>query len=431
MFEIFSKAFGIKDVKNKLLFTLLIIIVYRLGAAIPVPFIDASYIESTINQAGSFLGYLDIMSGGGLSTATIFAMSIVPYINSSIIVQLLTVAIPALERLQKEGEQGRKKITKLTRYITVGLAIVQSFGYYGLLRKEGAIKYISGFEGIFAAIVIMATLTAGTAFIVWLGERVSEKGIGNGISIILFAGIVSRAPSAIASLWHMIEMGTNGQYKYFAYVPIIILIFLTMIVFIVLMHLSERRIPIQYAKRVVGRKMYAGQSAHIPIKVSMSGVMPIIFASSILGIPSMIIGFFNLEPGTFWYDFFSVLKYDSWTYAIVYFVLIIAFNFFYVTIQYNPIEIANNLRKSNGSIPGIRPGKSTSDYISKVLWRISMIGAMGLGIIAVFPIIFSKVTQQNISLGGTSIIIVVGVALETVRVIESHLTKQQHRGFLE
>lgn len=431
MFEIFSKAFGIKDVKNKLLFTLLIIMVYRLGAAIPVPFIDASYIESTINQAGSFLGYLDIMSGGGLSTATIFAMSIVPYINSSIIVQLLTVAIPALERLQKEGEQGRKKITKLTRYITVILAIVQSFGYYGLLRREGAIKYVAGFDGIFAAIVIMITLTAGTAFIVWLGERVSDKGIGNGISIILFAGIVSRAPSAVMSLWQMIERGMAGQYKYFAYVPIIILIFLTMIVFIVLMHLAERKIPIQYAKRVVGRRMYAGQSAHIPIKVSMSGVMPIIFASSILGIPSMIIGLFNIEPGTFWYGFLSVLKHDSWTYAIVYFVLIIAFNFFYVTIQYNPIEIANNLRKSNGSIPGIRPGKSTSDYISKVLWRISMIGAMGLGLIAVFPIIFSKITSENISLGGTSIVIIVGVALETVRVIESHLTKQQHRGFLE
>ncbi len=431
MFEIFSKAFGIKDVKNKLLFTLLIIIVYRLGAAIPVPFIDASYIESTINQAGSFLGYLDIMSGGGLSSATIFAMSITPYINSSIIVQLLTVAIPALERLQKEGEQGRKKITKLTRYITVILAIIQSFGYYGLLRKQGAIKYIAGFDGIFAAIVIMATLTAGTAFIVWLGERVSDKGIGNGISIILFAGIVSRAPSAVMSLWQMIQNGIAGQYKYFAYVPLIILIFLTMIIFIVLMHLAERKIPIQYAKRVVGRRMYAGQSAHIPIKVSMSGVMPIIFASSILGIPSMIIGLFNIEPGTFWYDFLSILKYDSWTYAIVYFVLIIAFNFFYVTIQYNPIEIANNLRKSNGSIPGIRPGKSTSDYISKVLWRISMIGAMGLGIIAVFPIIFSKITSENISLGGTSIVIIVGVALETVRVIESHLTKQQHRGFLE
>ncbi len=431
MFETFSKAFGIKDVRNKLLFTLLIVIIYRLGSAIPVPFIDASYIESAINQAGSFLSYLDIMSGGGLSSATIFAMSITPYINSSIIVQLLTVAIPALERLQKEGEQGRKKMTKLTRYITVILAIVQSFGYYGLLRRQGAIKYTSGFDGIFAAIVIMATLTAGTAFIVWLGERVSERGIGNGISIILFAGIVSRAPSAVMSLWQMIERGMAGQYKYYVYVPLIVLIFLTTIIFIVLMHLAERKIPIQYAKRVVGRKMYAGQNAHIPVKVSMSGVMPIIFASSILGIPSMIIGFFNVEPGTFWYNFLSVLKHDSWTYAIIYFVLIIAFNFFYVTIQYNPIEIANNLRKSNGSIPGIRPGKSTSDYISKVLWRISMIGAMGLGIIAVFPIIFSKITSENIALGGTSIVIIVGVALETVRVIESHLTKQQHRGFLE
>ena len=436
MFEVFSKAFGIKDLKRKLLFTFLIILIYRMGSAIPVPFIDASYIESAINQAGSFLGYLDVMSGGGLSTATIFALSITPYINSSIIIQLLTVAIPALERLKDEGEQGRKKLSQITRYLTIILALIQGTGYYLLLRAHYAVKYTKDFDGIFAAIIIVATLTAGTAFIVWLGERVSEKGIGNGISIILFAGMVSRAPSAIMSLWHMIEAAMEGKYEFYAYVPIIVVIFFAMVVLIVVMHLGERRIPIQYAQRVVGRKMYAGQSAHIPVKVSMSGVMPIIFASSILGMPSMISGFLQPEPGTFWYDFFSFFRYDSWSYAIIYFFLIIAFNFFYVTIQYNPIEIANNLRKSNGSIPGIRPGKATSEYISKVLWRISMVGAIGLAFIAVFPIVFSKLTlyisnvHLNLALGGTSIVIIVGVALETVRVIESQLTMQKHKGFL-
>ena len=342
MFEVFSKAFGIKDLKRKLLFTFLIILIYRMGSAIPVPFIDASYIESAINQAGSFLGYLDVMSGGGLSTATIFALSITPYINSSIIIQLLTVAIPALERLKDEGEQGRKKLSQITRYLTIILALIQGTGYYILLRSHHAVKYTRDFDGIFAAVIIVATLTAGTAFIVWLGERVSERGIGNGISIILFAGMVSRAPSAIMSLWHMIEFAMDGKYEYYAYVPLIVLIFFAMIVLIVVMHLGERKIPIQYAQRVVGRKMYAGQSAHIPVKVSMSGVMPIIFASSILGMPSMISGFLQPEPGTFWYDFFSFFRYDSWTYAVTYFLLIIAFNFFYVTIQYNPIEIANS-----------------------------------------------------------------------------------------
>ncbi len=431
MFEVFAKAFRIKDIRSKLLFTFLIIIIYRFGSAIPVPFIDATFIENAINEAGSFLGYLNVMSGGGLSNATIFAMSIVPYINASIIIQLLTVAIPALEKLQKEGEHGRKKITKITRYVTVALAALQAIGYYFLIRSYSALKYTQGFDGWFAAVVIVITLSAGTAFIVWLGERVTEKGIGNGISIILFAGIISRTPSAVSALWDMLKLGASGQWQYFIYVPLIVIIFLAMIVFIVVINFGERRIPIQYAKRVVGRKMYAGQNSHIPIKISMSGVMPIIFASSILGMPSMISGFINPKQGTFWYNFFSAFKYDSWAYAIMYFILIIAFNFFYVTIQYNPIEIANNLRKSNGSIPGIRPGKSTSDYISRVLWKIAMAGAICLAIIAVFPIVFTLLTSTNVALGGTSIIIVVGVALETVRVLESQLTMQKHKGFLE
>lgn len=431
MFETLSNAFRAKDIRRKLLYTLMIIVVFRFGSAIPVPFLDPSQLATAVDQAGSFLGFLNLFTGGGLENATLFAMSIVPYINASIIIQLLTVAIPALERLQKEGERGRKKLTQITRYLTVALAIVQALGYYFLLRSYDAVEYTSGFDGVFAAIVIVVTFTAGTAFIVWLGERISEKGIGNGISIILFAGIISRAPQAISSMIDMFNLGVSGQWQYFIYLPLIVIIFLAMIVLIVVMNEAERRIPVQYSKRVVGRRMYAGQNSHIPVKISMSGVMPIIFASAILSIPSMIAGFIDLQPGTFWYSFFSVFNYDSWGYAIIYFALIIAFNFFYVAIQYNPVEIANNLRKNNGSIPGIRPGKPTSDFISRVIWKIAMVGALFLGLIAVFPIVFTMLTSTNIALGGTSIIIIVGVALETVRVIESQLTMQKHKGFLE
>lgn len=431
MFETFAKSFKTKDIRNKLIFTLIILIVYRLGSAIPVPFIDTQFLKDAIGNTGSFLDFMNMMSGGGLSTATLFAMSIVPYINASIIMQLLAVAIPPLERLQKEGEQGRKKITKITRYLTVGLAIIQATGYYFLLRSYSAIKYTSGFDGFFAALVIIVTFTAGTAFIVWLGERISERGIGNGISIILFAGIVSRLPQAARAIYHMFELAVSGQWQYFIYAPLILGSFLAMIVLIVVMNEAERKIPVQYAKRVVGRKMYAGQNSHIPIKLSMSGVMPIIFASAILSIPSMIAGFLKLQTGSFWYNFFAVFKYDSLGYAIIYFILIVAFNFFYVTIQYNPIEIANNLRKGNGSIPGVRPGKPTSDYISKVIWKIAMVGALFLAMIAIAPIVFTMLTGTNIALGGTSVIIIVGVALETVRVLESQLTMQKHKGFLE
>lgn len=431
MFETLTKALSIKDVRKKLLYTLMIIVVFRLGSAIPVPFLDPSQLTDAVEEAGSFLAFLNLFTGGGLGSATLFAMSIVPYINSSIIVQLLTVAIPALERLQKEGDYGRKKITQITRCLTIGLAVVQALGYYFLLRSYDAVEYTSGLEGVFAAVVIIVTFTAGAAFLFWLGERISEKGIGNGISIILFAGIISRAPQAITSLGYMFTMGVSGQWQYLVYVPLIVLIFIGMIVLIVVINEAERRIPIQYSKRVVGRKMYSGQSSHIPVKISMSGVMPIIFASAILSIPSMIAGFLNLQEGTFWYDFFAIFNYNSWGYAIIYFVLIIAFNFFYVAIQYNPIEIANNLRKNNGVIPGIRPGKPTSDFISKVIWKIAMVGALFLAFIAIFPIIFTMLTGANVALGGTSIIIVVGVSLETVRVIESQLTMQRHKGFLE
>lgn len=432
MFDTFKRAFQSKDVRKKIFYTLMILVVYRLGSAIPVPFLDPSVMSEVINQPGSFLGLLNLFTGGGLAQATLFAMSITPYINASIIVQLLTVAIPALEKMQKEGEEGRKKLNQITRYLAVALGLIQAIGYYFLLLTNDAVTPgANTFDTIFMAVVIIITFTAGTAFIFWLGERINEKGIGNGISIILFTGIISRAPSAISSMVDMWNLGVAGQWQYFIYVPLIVIIFIAMIVFIVVLNESERRIPVQYAKRVVGRKMYGGQNSHIPVKLIMSGVMPIIFASAILSIPSMIAGFLNLEPGTFWYGFFSVFNYDSWGYAIIYFILIIAFNFFYVAIQYNPIEIANNIRKNNGAIPGIRPGKPTSEYIGRVIWKIAMAGALCLGVIAIFPIIFTMLTGTNIALGGTSIIIIVGVALETVRALESQLTMQRHKGFLE
>lgn len=432
MFETIKNAVKNPDLRKKLLFTLFIIIIFRIGAAIPVPFLDATVLKSLMGgeNSGNLLGYLDILTGGALSNATLFAMSITPYINSSIIIQLLTVALPPLERLAKEGEEGRKKITKITRYVTVVLALIQAIAYYFLLRSQGAIlmDYRTGFMSIFAAVVIVAVFTAGAALLMWLGEQINEKGIGNGISIILFAGIISRAPKAAAYLWAMLM---SGETKYYVYVPLVLVIFLAIITFIVIMTNAERRIPVQYAKRVVGRKMYGGQSSHIPIKVSMSGVMPIIFASSLLSIPGVIVALWNPAETNGFGNFLRMFNYDTWLYAVLYFLLIIAFNYFYIAIQYNPIEIANNLKKNNGAIPGIRPGKPTSEFITKVISKITFVGAIYLGLVAIFPILFGKFTGMNLALGGTSVLIIVGVALDTMRSLESQMMMRHHKGFLE
>ena len=437
MFETMRNAWKTPELRKKLLYTLLIIVIFRLGCAIPVPFLDPNAL-SNIVQDGNIFGYLDMLSGGALSKGTVFALSIQPYINASIIVQLLAYALPPLENLQKEGEEGRKKIQKITGYVALAISLVMSYAYYLTMRKMGAVDYTSGFEGVFAAIVIMAVFTAGSNLIVFLGNLVNENGIGNGISIILFAGIVARCPSDVKD---MVELAISDPNKYVFPVIFVLLIYVVMIGFIVLMNEAERRIPIQYAKRVVGRKQYGGQNTHIPVKIAMSGVMPIIFAMAFMSIPQTIEMFVAAptgDPATwsfgqkFYHGFLNFFNYSSGWYAVIYFILIIAFNYFYVSMQYNPIEIANNLRQNNGGIPGIRPGKPTSDFIQRVLSKITLIGAVCLGIIAIFPILFHMaVPAMNISMGGTSILIIVSVVLETVRTMESQMMMRHHKGFLE
>ncbi|MGM9591788.1 MAG: preprotein translocase subunit SecY [Oscillospiraceae bacterium] len=423
MLQTLRNAWKIDDLRKKILFTLVIILLYRLGNAVPVPYVDIDALGQYFNQMqNTVLGLLNVMSGGAFSNATIFALSIQPYINASIIIQLLTIAIPALERMSKEeGEEGKKKIASITRYTTVAIGLIQGFAYYYMIMKSGFLT--ADGSGIWAAIVIILTFTSGSALIMWLGEQITEFGIGNGISIILFASIVSRFPT---SLYQMVTNAVNGTVAW--WVDILLLIgALAMIVLIVLINDSERRIPVQYAKRVVGRKMYGGQSTHLPMKVNMSGVLPIIFAQSIASLPATIAAFSG-HADSWWASTTSLL------YAAIYFLLIIFFAYFYSTIQFNPVEVANNLKKNGGYIPGFRPGKPTSEFIKKVLNKITLFGAIYLGIIAVVPILISHFSTtadlSGISLGGTSIIIVVGVALETVRALEAQLLMRNYKGFL-
>ena len=435
MFETIRNAWKVAEIRKKLLYTLFIIIVFRFGSALTVPFLTLSKVQewmSTNATDGNFLEYLNILTGGALSKATIFSLSITPYINASIIIQLLTYALPPLERLQSEGETGRKKLNQITAFVALGLSIFMSVAYYFTLKNMGAVKYTTGFEGV----VISSCFVAGAMLVVWMGNRINDKGIGNGISMILFAGIVARFPTDVGTL---ITLTKDNPSKYLFVSIAIAVIYVVMIGFVVFMNESERRIPIQYAKRVVGRKQYGGQSTHIPVKVCMSGVMPIIFAMSFMSLPSTI-GMFKgpyADPDGFWQRFYNgFLNFFSTTsgwYALIYFVLIIAFNYFYVSMQYNPIEIANQLRQNNGGIPGIRPGKPTSDYIQRVLSKITLVGAFFLGIIAIFPIVLGMFDNnlRSLSMGGTTVLIVVSVALETVRTLESQMMMRHHKGFLE
>lgn len=429
MFQTLKNAWHMPELRKKILYTLFILLIFRFGSCIPVPFINTELLSQYFEQAavsGSMLGYLDMFSGGGLSQATIFAMSITPYINASIILQLLTVAIPALERMVKDGgEEGRKKIASWTRYLAVVLGLLQGFSYYALLRNQG---FLSN-TGTLAAAAIILTFTAGTALIMWLGEHITQNGIGNGISIILFAGIVSRGPSLMRTLWNLLQTGTQGIVS----AVLMVIIGLAVVVFIVFMSNAERRIPVQYAKRVVGRKMYGGQSTHLPIKVNASGVMPIIFASSILSLPQTISMFWQPETGTVGYHIMNLFSQSNPFYIVVYGLLILAFAYFYASIQFNPIEIANNLKKNGGFIPGFRPGKPTSDFITKALAKVTFVGAVFLGIVAILPLIVGAIspTLSNVALGGTSVIIVVGVALDTVKQLEAQMLMRHHKGFLE
>lgn len=446
MFQVFRNAWMDTQLRKKILYTLFIIVLFRLGSNIFVPFLDNSAI-STMMGGASLLNYLDVMTGGSLGKGTLLAMSITPYINASIIIQLLAVAIPPLEKLQKEGEEGRKKLNTITKFTSLALAILQAIAFYFTLRngyndsngvhtailKYGDVREANPdmFEVVLSAIVIVACFVAGASMIIWLGDRINEKGIGNGISMILFAGIVSGLPNAVTYFVSLCKENLAN----IGFVLLAIVIFIAMVWFVIMMTNAERRIPVQYAKRVVGRKMYGGQSTHIPIKVAMSGVMPIIFAMSLMSLPQTILFFFGINGtgDTFWDGFVRLFSQSSPLYAVIYFLLIIAFNYFYVSIQYNPVEIANNLKKNNGAIPGYRPGKPTSDFIYNSLNKITLIGAIFLGIVAIFPIILALCVPslQGISIGGTTILIVVGVALETVRSLESQIMMRHHPGFLD
>ena len=461
MIQTIRNAWAVPELRKKMLFTVFALLIFRLGSAIPVPYIDSATLEQHLQtQSGTILGLMNAMSGSAFSMATIFALSVQPYINSSIIIQLLTVAIPALERMAKEGgEEGRKKIASITRYTTVAIGLLQGFGYYSLIKSYGLVDG-GGLNDIWVGIVIVLSFTAGSAFMMWLGEQITEFGIGNGISVLLFAGIVSRFPQMVSdtitglTMWNNVQNGTitaeilmeqrptdfetleaAQQYIDTASVapwliPVIIIGLLALVVLIVFISNSERRLPVQYAKRVVGRKMYGGQSTHIPMKVNMSGVMPIIFAQSIAALPATIGAFAG------WTTQNSVLMrlFDTSKpfYSILYFLLIVGFSYFYATMQFNPVEVSNNLKKNGGFIPGFRPGKPTADFITKVLNKITMFGALYLSVVAIAPIITGNIFgYHSLAIGGTSVIIVVGVALETVKQMEAQMLMRHYKGFLE
>ncbi len=416
-------AWKTEDIRRKILFTLFVILIYRLGNAVPVPYVNIDALGNYFDtMQNTIFGMLNVMSGGAFANATIFALSIQPYINASIIIQLLGIAFPKLGNLSKEGgEEGKKKIAAITRYTTVGIGLLQGFAYYMMIKGYGFLT--TDGQSLWAAIVIILTFTSGSALIMWLGEQITEFGIGNGISIILFASIVSRFPTDV---YNMISSAAKGTTPVWV-TALMLLGALAMIVLIVIINDSERRLPVQYAKRVVGRKMYGGQSTHLPMKVNMSGVLPIIFAQTIATIPATIAGFTGHSDSA-WASTTSI------PYAIAYFLLIIFFAYFYSTIQFDPIEVSNNLKKNGGYIPGFRPGKPTSDFIRRVLNKITLFGAIYLSIIAVVPILIAHFSKQaalsGVSLGGTSIIIVVGVALETVRALEAQMLMRNYKGFL-
>ena len=427
MLETLRNAWKIPELRKKIIFTIFILLLYRIGNVIPVPYIDTHtlthYFDSVLSS--TIFGLYNAMSGSAFSQATVFALGIQPYINASIIIQLLSIAIPALERLAKDGgEEGKKKIARITRYSTVGLGLLMGWAYYMMLKNYSAsgLSIITA-EGFLPAVVIILAFTAGSALVMWLGEQITEFGIGNGISMILFANIVSSLPRTIGAMlsltwWKII---------------IVLIGMAALILFIIFINDAERRIPIQYAKRVVGRKIYGGQNTNLPIKVSMSGVLPVIFAQSICSLPATVCAFMgiNADSGSWWYN--NLWSPNSWAYAVSYFLMIFFFSWFYSTIQYDPVEIANNLKKNGGFIPGFRPGKPTAEFIQKVINKIVVFGALYLGIVALLPIVAGNLMDgvRNLAIGGTSVIIVVGVALETVKALEAQMLMRHYKGFLD
>ena len=429
MFATIRNAWKIPELRKKLLFTLFVLLIFRMGAAIPVPFVNVTALSTyfTSQLSGTILGLYNAMSGSAFSQATVFALGIQPYINASIIIQLLCIAIPYLERLQKEGgEEGKKKLERISRFTTLGLALLMGWAYYMMLRNNSSLLTDTGF---LPGLVIVATFTGGACLVMWLGEQIDKDGIGNGISMILFAGIISRVPMQVGAL---ITGLANGTLKWYLAILLLVGVALLLVVIVFITN-SERRIPVQYAKRVVGRKMYGGQSTFLPIKVNMSGVLPVIFAQSIASLPATIMAFAGQPDGGFWgwmnkYVFSS----DTVIYCVVYFLLIIAFSYFYAAVQFNPIEIANNMKKNGGFIPGFRPGKPTSDFIGKVINKVTLFGAIYLAFVALLPVILGAIVKNNqLAIGGTSVIIVVGVALETVKVLEAQMLMRHYKGFLE
>ena len=435
MLQTIRNAWKIADLRKKLLFTFAILLLYRLGNVIPVPFVDTVTMSAMFQSSeiqNSILGLFNMMSGSAFSRATLFALSIQPYINASIIVQLLTIAIPALERLSKEGgEEGKKKIERITRYTTVGLALLMGWAYWMMLKNYNA-QYSDQLlvdTGVVPMITVMLSFTAGSALVMWLGEQITEFGIGNGISMILFANIVSRLPQMVMTL----GSGLINDFKGYWYVALVAIVgIVALIMLIVFVTNAERRIPVSYAKRVVGRKVYGGQNTFLPIKVNMSGVLPIIFAQSVATLPATVAMFMGKATDSNpWYKY--AWSNTSVVYLVFYMILIIAFSYFYATIQYNPVEISNNLRKNGGFIPGYRPGRPTSDFIKRVINKITLFGALFLGVVAILPILTGMISSKfsSMAIGGTSVIIVVGVALETVQAIEAQMLMRHYKGFLE
>ncbi len=419
-----AKAFKIPEIRKKLIFTLFMLIIFRIGSSIPVPGIDRDVLSDTFSSGTGLLDLFDLFSGGSFSNFTIFALSITPYITAGIIMQLLGIAFPYFERLSKEGMTGRKKMAQLTRYVTVVLALIQALGVTVGLFRQAVID-----QTWFSFAVIILVLTAGTAFLMWLGEQINEYGIGNGISLIIFSGIVARIPSGIRSIWTQFTDGDLGI------VTLILFVIAAIVVILGVIEVQQgtRRIPVQYAKRVVGRKMYGGQSSHIPLKVNQAGVIPVIFSMSLIQTPIMLVNFF---PDTAFAEFVTKWLSPSgnpgvWVYAAVNVVLIIFFNFFYTTVTFNPVEIGQNMRQNGGFIPGIRPGRATVDYLTKVMSRLSFVGAVFLAVVATLPTIVGQLTGMSISFGGTSLLIAVGVAIDSMKQLENQMVMRNYSGFLK